>query len=213
MPIRFTVGHLAAGSEKFDVSPEEAAPVLRSLLKELEEAGDEHYQVYVVNAQGESLTCYDSGLMEYHPEEYRVGTERYCRPTSFAEAVDILWLHVQQSSASYLPKFTAEAPPPAQSYVWAGLRFPLHVAATSGNLTLLKKLIDAGGDVNQRDESQITPIIYAAREGIYRICKYLVEQGADLTVRDSEGHDLLYCARRRPDIVALFREQLQSGGK
>jgi hypothetical protein len=209
MTVEFTVGHLAAGAEKFDVPAEQAAPVLRSLLRELEEAGDEHYQVYVVNSLGEAVTCYDSGLVEYHPAEYRAGTERYYRPSSLAETVDILSLHVCEGGQAYLSTFTPQVPPAGRSYVWEGLRFPLHVAAMAGNLTLLKKLVEAGGDVNERDESQMTPIIYAAREGLLRISKYLVEQGADLTVRDREGHDLLHVARRRPDLVAMFREKLE----
>ena len=114
MALRFSVGHQEGGTSDVHASPRRASEVLDSLLRELVEADDEHYQVFVVNAAGESLTVFDNGLFAYAaaPEALEQ-TRLYYRPTTRDEALDILIEHVEHvklDRGAYLPRFEAEPP-------------------------------------------------------------------------------------------------------
>src|SRR4051794_6434810 len=105
MALRFSVGHQGGGNSAVHASPRRAREVLDSLLRELVEADDEHYQVFVVNAAGESLTVFDKGLFAYAAgSEALEQTRLYCRPTTRDEALDIMTEHVKLDRGAYLPR-------------------------------------------------------------------------------------------------------------
>lgn len=56
----------------------------------------------------------------------------------------------------------------------------LHTAAAQGNIAELKKLIKTGENVNSRDQSGMTPLLYAALYGRIEEMDELIKAGADV---------------------------------
>jgi len=61
---------------------------------------------------------------------------------------------------------------------------PLTVAAERGDAAQVRKLIAAGADLNERDTSGYTALVWAARNGSTEVAKALIEARADLNARD-----------------------------
>ncbi len=59
------------------------------------------------------------------------------------------------------------------------------IAAWRGYLDIVKVLIKAGVNCNDRDGHNETALIYAADCGVVDIVKLLIKAGADLNVKDS----------------------------
>ena len=92
---------------------------------------------------------------------------------------------------------------------WLG-RTPLHVTvashlgpALSSNLRIIAMLIDAGADVDARDErARQTPLMLAARSSRkYDSMRFLLSRGARLDLRDNTGADVaaIMAADGRPN--------------
>jgi hypothetical protein len=213
MALRFSVGHQGGGTSGVNASPRRAREVLDSLLRELVDSDDEHYQVFVINAAGESLTVFDNGLFAYSASPAAGDqTPLYFRPTTRDEALDVLIQHVQRDPGAHLRRFGPEPPSGGAGFLVAreAPASPLHDAARAGDLELLRRLVDEGHDVNGRDADGATPIMHAALEGQVLVCRYLIDRGADLIVRDNDGWDLLRRARGYPEIVALLNNTRSS---
>ena len=69
----------------------------------------------------------------------------------------------------------------AVASVWAG---PLHEAAKSGDLDEVKQLVAAGGNVDERDVAERTPLSWAAEKGNLKVVQFLIDKGADVNARD-----------------------------
>jgi hypothetical protein len=222
MGVQFTVGHVGGGTKNVDVPSEGVDAVLDSLLRELHDSDDEHYQGYVINSAGAGMTVFDSGLMSI---DGGMGdsapASRYHRPATHAEAVAVLRAFVHLRRDGFLPLFTLEEPPPpgtGPNFLIAGMgEFALTKAAWSRNFTRVKYLVEAGHDVNQRTPEGSAPLLAAVREGHAPMCRYLLEHGADVTVRSPEDGwgqgcwSLLRIAGRRvdgrwPEIVEMLRQ-------
>jgi ankyrin repeat protein len=68
-------------------------------------------------------------------------------------------------------------------------------AVKTGNIAIVKELIEAGADVNQQDEGGWTPLNWAAGKGDIALVELLLEKGADVFIA---GRD-----RRTPYMIAL----------
>jgi uncharacterized protein len=60
----------------------------------------------------------------------------------------------------------------------------LFEAARTGNVGDAKSALDAGADVNARDDRQQTPLHWAAMKGHTDLARLLIDKGADLNARD-----------------------------
>jgi ankyrin repeat protein len=90
---------------------------------------------------------------------------------------------------------------------------PLHYAVQDNRLEVVKRLIEAGANVNAHDERRIgnTPLSEHARECSYEMAKVLIGAGADPTIRGWMQMNALDRARGRKDanarkIVRLLEE-------
>jgi len=63
----------------------------------------------------------------------------------------------------------------------------IHYAASGGNIEAVKQHLDAGTDVNAKDESGWTPLHWAASKVHNKTAKLLIKEGADVNVVNIDG--------------------------
>lgn len=64
---------------------------------------------------------------------------------------------------------------------------PLHSAAASGHIGIVKRLVEHGADVNAKQQGGFTPLHEAAHRGDKDMADVLIKAGADLGARNTEG--------------------------
>jgi len=77
-------------------------------------------------------------------------------------------------------------------------------------LDCVKRLLDAGADINKPDPDNVTPLIVAFINLRFDIAKYLVERGADVNQWDYWGRTPLYAAADMNILPASYRGDLPS---
>ena len=82
----------------------------------------------------------------------------------------------------------------------------IHHAAHTGNIEAVKKHLDAGTDVNAKDEDGYTLIYAVAGGGDKEIAELLIAKGADVNSKDKKGWTLLQHAvmMSKREIVGLL---------
>lgn len=85
---------------------------------------------------------------------------------------------------------------------------PLQDAARSGDLNQVQKLLDSGGNLEDRDGTKETPLLSAALAGQAEVVAALIKRGADITVRNDRGLTPLHAAAYggNLDVVKLLVE-------
>lgn len=86
---------------------------------------------------------------------------------------------------------------------------PLHYAVLYGNLESVRILLDRGANVNARNKSDATPLIFAAYN--FEKTRLLVEKGADVNVHSSRGMTPLKVAASVHGNIATLRYLLDKG--
>lgn len=76
---------------------------------------------------------------------------------------------------------------------------PLNRALT---LNEVKKLVEAGADINQQDIGGATPMIVAATLNQYQIVNYLIEAGADPKLKNKMGISIIYIIKDSHETMA-----------
>ena len=95
---------------------------------------------------------------------------------------------------------SAEQPTPHAHHV---SRLPeLVKAVQSGDLDRVRQLVEAGADLEQKDERGSTAIHYAACDQ-YHIAEYLLSKGADIEATDCDGLTPVNVAFLRGDRTML----------
>ena len=69
--------------------------------------------------------------------------------------------------------------------------------AEKGDLKTLKRLLEAGHDVNQRDGRGRTPLMWAAEKGHTECVEYLIQNGAQLDLKNYDGWTALRLASEK----------------
>lgn len=67
-------------------------------------------------------------------------------------------------------------------------------AARIGDADWVAALIDAGADVNEKNEDQETPLLWASFNGHLKVVRYLLDNGARVDERNKEGWSALMAA-------------------
>ena len=87
-------------------------------------------------------------------------------------------------------------PPQSATKARAYWSSPPHMAEIVNNPEEVKRLLNAGADVNVTDnEDGLTPLHHAARENAPEAAKTLIERGADVKAKDENGWMPLDLAR------------------
>jgi ankyrin repeat protein len=88
---------------------------------------------------------------------------------------------------------------------------PLHTAAGSGHVRVVRRLLRAGGKPSCQARGMGTPLHLAAAYGHLHCVKALVKAGADVGVRDAEGRRPSHFARMyRHGAVLRFLHERES---
>ena len=83
----------------------------------------------------------------------------------------------------------------------------LAVACLKGSYEAAEALCAHGAELDTRDNSQWTPLMFAAANGHPKICAMLLALGADPSLKDEDGETALDFAREqnKPECVALLQ--------
>jgi ankyrin repeat protein len=73
-------------------------------------------------------------------------------------------------------------------------RVNIHFAALQGRMDVIRQHIEAGSDLNEKDEYGSTPLIIAITFGKTEVARALIEAGADLAITNNEGSSPLHIA-------------------
>lgn len=83
---------------------------------------------------------------------------------------------------------------------------PLHYAATTGQVAIMKQLLDKFAFIDAQSPNGSTPLMMAAMYGTGEAVKLLLDEGADMTMKNEQGMTAADFAARakRPDAVKLL---------
>jgi ankyrin repeat protein len=86
---------------------------------------------------------------------------------------------------------------------------PLHSAAAADNLSICRKLIDHGAQVNARQQGGFTPLHAAAQNGNMELVRFFLTNGAELNARTNQGVTPLSMAKesKNEQLVFLLQEK------
>jgi polar amino acid transport system substrate-binding protein len=90
---------------------------------------------------------------------------------------------------------------------------PLHYAATSGHLEMIKLLVDEHAYIDTESPNQSTPLMLAAMYGTEAAVKLLLQEGADPSVKNQLGLNAAdFAAKAERMDLARFLEKLAKEG-
>ncbi|MEN8207109.1 MAG: ankyrin repeat domain-containing protein [Pseudomonadota bacterium] len=84
---------------------------------------------------------------------------------------------------------------------------PLHLAAMTDNVDVVRMLVDGGADIDVADPgNSIRPLHNAATNGCTNVCEFLLKHGADMDAQTTKGDTALHLAtaNKHFDIVSLL---------
>ena len=76
----------------------------------------------------------------------------------------------------------------------------IHIACLYGDIKKIKEFLNAGVNINSKDFSNKTPLMYAAEDGAIEILNYLLKNGANINDIDIRGESTLITALKNQNI-------------
>lgn len=104
-------------------------------------------------------------------------------------------------SRAHLPVFKRERTEPR-------IRTDILAAASSGSCAMVRELVRLGQPVNCKNQSDWTPLHFAAQRGDAEICAFLIESRADI---DAKTKDNLWTCLHEAKTTAVSQLLLNSG--
>ena len=92
----------------------------------------------------------------------------------------------------------------------------MFIGGQEGHKNIVQLLLDAGADIETRDDSGDTPLIIASYKGRTEVVKLLVDAGADIEAMDDAGDTPLYTASEQghaPTVQLLLSKGAQVNHK
>ena len=71
---------------------------------------------------------------------------------------------------------------------------PLFIAAASGDLEIMRLLLEKGAQVNACDKEHCTPLMIASKNSHVNVVKLLIDREADLALQDQDGETAIHYA-------------------
>lgn len=78
----------------------------------------------------------------------------------------------------------------------------IHIACLYGDLAKIRKFLESGVNINTKDFSNKTPLMYAAEDGAVDTIEYLIRNGANIDDIDVRGDTALIIALKNNNIKA-----------
>ena len=78
----------------------------------------------------------------------------------------------------------------------------IHIACLYGDIKKIKEFLNSGVNINSKDFSNKTPLMYAAEDGAIEILNYLLKNGANINDIDIMGESALIIALKNHNIKA-----------
>jgi ankyrin repeat protein len=75
----------------------------------------------------------------------------------------------------------------------------LHYAASTNQIELVRELLYGNADVNEKDSTGKTPLMWASENGFAEIASFLLENNADVNLCDHYGRTALHWASGASD--------------
>ncbi|NBC66897.1 MAG: ankyrin repeat domain-containing protein [Bacteroidetes bacterium] len=117
-----------------------------------------------------------------------------------------LWVGCSSDDTSQRPQGTFSQPDTqtSQSYSAEDLRN----ASLQGDLESVRQIVDSGVNIEEGDQLDRTPLMFASFNGHSEVVLFLIEQGADVQKQNSEGRTPLMFASSGPfpETVELLLE-------
>jgi len=82
-------------------------------------------------------------------------------------------------------------------------QYPLHSAASLGNVPQVRAIIDSGTSIEVKDKDGLTPLMAAISYNQWSAAKTLIQDGADVNAMDNYGQTPLSYAVYRQNIAAI----------
>ena len=93
----------------------------------------------------------------------------------------------------------------------SGAEYSIHVAAELGDIEAVKEHLNAGIDVDARDQADKTPLPHAAYWGHKEIAELLIAKGADINAKDNAGKTSLDWTMFKMDDFPLKGKAAKKG--
>jgi ankyrin repeat protein len=87
---------------------------------------------------------------------------------------------------------------------------PLIIAAFNGCTDIVRMLLDAGANIEHKNDQGENALISAAQEGNINVVKVLLDAGADVNQANTDGEtalDLAIRLKQKQELIDLLREQ------
>ena len=78
----------------------------------------------------------------------------------------------------------------------------IHIACLYGDIKKIREFLNSGVNINSKDFSNKTPLMYAAEDGAIEILDYLLKNGANINDIDIRGESALMIALQNHNIRA-----------
>lgn len=93
------------------------------------------------------------------------------------------------------------------------MKTPLHTAASVNNVAAMRKLLDAGADINGQDAEKWTALHFAVNRRAFEAVKLLVEEGIDASLKNEEDEDALtmlkdHAVRSNKEVIIQYLEEV-----